>query len=600
MILERDISAYIDKIFNGTGTITSKNLAAAARSSLRKTSHIFSREEVAVLLPFITKQVKMVPNGDGYVRTFFGRTLGGVSKDLDQMASMGMFGDNAAKKVESRRATFAEGKEQFGETYAWLNQLAENKELKQDADEYYDIVKKMGEVQEVVEKGERSFRFSVSADKPFNIQISRNEYAKFLISSLLNDFITKKDANFIVENKTTHEKIDLKMPTIYLATILTLRSVVKDDKSFNDILSNLVTPLRESITPEMFGVDNATVREEAIALCKARLEQLNLNGGTYNTDIGALFHDLVLEQQLHRRIEKVNDLAIRMTNEGSNYPFMIIKESGISYAKIEESAKFENAKEAFTNLNKASTALNSFSYLDRAIFENKEDKIIDSPEEIAEALMANLLILENSGMSENGKKTFQQMFVVPLVQCLDNLDAKAIKKAQDAALEDVKGLEILPADAYENYGKTEFSASKEIAKWLTTGKGSIKNKLSKNRVASKKRPINQAQETALSLITGKMDSWFSGRLVIDGQTDEELLRLSNLKYAGIDSKALEEIMIILDETEAKAISALHAQDGKMLTKEERKQALADAGLTSKNASKIARDIIKASKNTLTR
>lgn len=594
MILERDISAYIDKIFNGTGTITSKNLAAAARSSLRKTSHIFSREEVAVLLPFITKQVKMVPNGDGYVRTFFGRTLGGVSKDLDQMASMGMFGDNAAKKVESRRATFAEGKEQFGETYAWLNQLTENEELKQDADEYYDIVKKMGEVQEVVEKGERSFRFSVSADKKFNIQISRNEYAKFLISSLLNDFITKKDPNFIVENKTTHEKIDLKMPAIYLATILTLRSVVKDDKSFNDILSNLVTPLRESITPEMFGVDNATVREEAIALCKARLEQLNQNGGTYNTDIGALFHDLVLEQQLHRRIEKVNDLAIRMTNEGSNYPFMIIKESGISYVKVDDSAKFENSQQAFANLNKAATALNSFSYLDRAIFENKEDKIIDSFEEIAEVLMANLLILENSSMSENGKKTFQQMFVVPLVQCLDNLDAKAIKKAQDAALEDVKGLEILPADAYENYGKTAFKSKKEAEKFRKMivkelNKQGRKRGLYKANALAKENPLRAAIMLSTQYLGNKS---FKGNDFGQDVTEMNLADIDNRTKNAVFEEVYIAYSAVTDEIEQ--------FDTQMFTKEEKTSLLQDKNITKEKAKEIAEKAIQAGKETLTR
>lgn len=593
----KNISEYIDKIYNGTSTITKRDLVSSAKKSLKKTNHDFSREEVSVLFPFIAKQVKMEREGLEYRRVFGGRTLGGVLKDLDQMANMGMFGDYAEKRNQDSEVSYQEGEERFGKTYAWINQLFSSDKLKDDVDKYYDIVKKLGEVHEEFKDGERTFKFNMTADKEFSTPISKTEKSKFLVCSLLNDFITNKCPNFIVESKNTGVQMDLKMPTVYLATILTLRSVVQDDESFNKILKTLSIPLRKSITEGIFNVDNSIVREGAIKLCKARLEQLNSNGGNYNTDVGALFYDLVLEQQLHRSIEKVNDLAVRITNQGSNYPFIIIKDNGISLVRPTEVPDFEDVSTAYAGLKNAGSALGAFAYLDKKIFENKKDKIIDTPEEIAEVMLANLIMLENCGMDEASKKVYQQMFILPLIQSIDSFDAKQIKEIQDTALEDVRELNVLSADRYANYGKSAFKSKKEAEKFR---KLIVKELYAQGRKKGlyKEKSLGKSNELreAITLTIGYLNnSKFKGNDF--GQN------VAEMQIADVDSEAKFAVFDEIYKEYANIISELQKFDAQMLSKTDREKTLKNSEATKEKAKELAQNAVQAGKdahNTMTR
>ncbi len=590
MFKVKNISEYIDKIYNGTSTITKRDLVSSAKKSLKKTNHDFSREEVAVLFPFIAKQVKMERDGLEYRRVFGGRTLGGVLKDLDQMANMGMFGDNAEKRKQESERLYQEGEGDFGKIYAWIKQLPSSDQMKEDVDKYYDIVRKMGEVHEEVKDGERSFKFNMTADKEFSTPISREEGSKFLVCSLLNDFIVNKCPKFVVEKKTSGEEFDLKMPVVYLATILTLRSIIKDDESYNQILKTLTIPLRKSISERIFDIDNGIVREEAVKLCKARLEQLNSNGGNYNTDAGALFYDLVLEQQLHRSIEKVNDLAVRITNQGSNYPFIIIKDNGISLVKPTEVPSFEDVEKAYAELGNVGSALGAFAYLDKEIFENKEDKIIDTPEEIAEVMLANLIMLENCGMNDSGKKVYQQMFILPLIQCMDSIEAKEIKQIQDTALEDVKKLNVLSADKYANYGKSQFKSKQEAEKFRKLivkelyAQGNKKG-LYKEKSLGKSNELREA----ITLTIGYLNnSKFKGNDF--GQN------VAEMQIADVDSEAKFAVFDEIYKEYANIISELQKFDAQMLLKTDREQVLKDSEATKAKAKELAQNAVQAGKD----
>ena len=579
MFKQKNISEYIDTIYNGTGTITKAGVIGAARKTLRQTEYTFSSEELATLLPFVMKEVKMIPTSNGeYKMQFSGRSLAGVRKDLIQFLTKGMFGDMAEQRAKAVSAKYGEDKEKYGGKYAWIDLMSEDESLRDVANEYYKVVRSLGEVQEIDEGKRYSIEFE--AEKDFEIEFSKNDNAKFLVVSLLNHFNKQLEG----------ENIENKQTIALLSTILTLRKIVPQDQSIDKVLKELAYPLAESISNP--DEKNAIVRKKAVELSTKRLQQLNANGGKYDANVGSLFHDLTLEYQLGKKVANVNDLPVKMTQVGSNYPLILIDENGINLVGIAP-ADYDNATQAFEAIDSLKAAVPALMYFNKLIFDKKPDKIIDSHQEIAEALLADLIILQNSEkLSEEDKIIGQQMLVVPLVQTLDNLDRKQIKQAQDAALEDVKDLDILDSETYHDYGRSAYDVSKEKGKHFA--------RIAKI-LAKKDAKGNKEVARALSMIIGKIGRSYNEatfrKLTMLGQSEEDMKVLEKIleeRYAGVDSENLQKMMDILSEEEAR-LSKLEYKDQKKMDDELKGSILEDVGATKEHAKEVANELYKASK-----
>ena len=579
---EANIFDYLKSIFQGAKKITTKDLIKAAKATLQQTKYSFSDAEAEVLLPFVAKEVKMERDGkDGYKRSVSQRSMAKVRKDLVQSLGQGMHAD----QVEQRESEYDKEKAEKGKTVGWLNLFyEENPQLKSDAETYYGIIKKLGEVEEKTEAdGTLSYKIKIKGAEKFSTNIDGEQYAKLLALSLYKAFYEQEEVALTA--KVAGKDVDIKEPAIYLATILTLRSIIENtpekNEEFKKIVKKMALPLRDSIAEEAGAVPNKEVRAKAIELCQNRIKMLNANGGEYKDDFEKYFHDLMLEQQLNHHVEKVNDLSIRMKGEGSNYPLMQIQSAGNAYYALAGVGSCENDDEAKTKLKNGimGGAIDAFNYYNTKIMSEKKDKAIDTPEEIAEILLANLLILQESEMKLGDKKAFGQMFIVPLVQCSYNLTPDQIKKAQDAAFKDVRALGFLKDDAYNNYGKTKFSATKEADKFAKeVVKQLRKQPLWREGQLKKPNPGRKALALAEAyILQSKVMKGF-------GQNVAEVVgTLQDIKTKE-EKKAFKALYEPISAVAAK----LKEKDEQMLTPSEKSALLSESQATKDNAKDIAK------------
>lgn len=245
-------------------------------------------------------------------------------------------------------------------------------------------------------------------------------------SAVVSEKVFKPHELLIVENEARfedmYEKKDLseenKLAVCSVATILLLKGIASIEEE------NEVDDLAEQVYPYvLLGIRNAGVKyigdealyEQAKTLAKERLNDLNIALGenqTYFADFDKLLADEKIYQEINKVANKFSDYRINFYGEGTNPPISDINDQGqFDYCDIEDED------------------YNLFEKLDKLLL----NSVVDTDEEVLQAMFANLFTLQNSyHYDEKTQEQLTKAFALPLVQSMNTLGTeKSSKLIQD-------------------------------------------------------------------------------------------------------------------------------------------------------------------------
>lgn len=437
--------------------VSLKNTALKAlRVQSQEKKRFFGQD---ALLPFTSVSTKTSVKEDGtFDVAFENRPLGKIKKDLWQILTSGMFSENLMTEKKQKIDHYKNEKNAGFKIYSafvnekdyWKTKIDTNKTYEQ----YVDLLisngeakSKGGRLEIVVDDIEKGKNFIVSGP---SIILATNIYQ-------LHKLARKENINEnIIE------------PVVYLASLLMLPAMVskediRSDKDFSLELSRKLLPyLYESIDKKIEDSFGDVVANFAVKIANDRIEKLNQDIEEYNKDkddkeklekylkIDNFYYDARLEELLDQRITKFQDLPIRWAREGSNYKWTIVNKDGTVenlFVTDDEKLEEESCDYAFKSLESKDEAqiLAAFEFFDNQITNEKNhDKIVDTFEEVAEILFSNLILLsyvnKKGQIDQGNRENMEQIFTLPLVQCLGNMDRKGIIKAEQKSYESVKRL----------------------------------------------------------------------------------------------------------------------------------------------------------------
>ena len=583
--------SFIEPVANHYANNSKLNLTELLSSceKLKLTNSQITDTMISVLAPFCATTFKMKPAGEnGYIAEYDYRTLELVRKDLYQFCLKGMFASDVKQARDKFEEIYAEREKEGWGIYKTLSDPsywgAEIKD-QQDIEKYFDAISKLGEA-----KGSR-LDYSLIGKGEKNLDLRVNGDLMLMLGSTLIEL------NNLAEEDDLPKEI--KEPVIYLATILVLNETLASNPEVFDKVTKQMAPyFCASITKDLNSIRNCDVRDLAVRLASKRIEKLNSalpDADKYPNNAQRLFHDLKLTESLKTQIRKLNDLKIKWTEEGSNYSWALIDDNGeeIFYTLYSEEGDELPAKdfeEAFGRLasDDTETILTALEYFDREIVAKKEDKTIDTFEEVATLICSNLMVAEFI-KNPTEKEKVQEILLLPLVQCFKNLDSKQISKVKMQAYEDAKklfeenGKSKEFDEKYGKYGKSEIDFVKEGKKVLQNTQKAIGSIGSKKKVGMDEREVSAIIKNAYYALR----SWNVGlagkiqQAVSSGKNKkeiEDLIANGTSKIKSDDVKAgITSIMSDFAQNlmEIKGLS----ESGEIYSEEEKKEIREDKGLT---------------------
>ena len=405
-----------------------KNLNAASVRKAAKESFIpgvknYSDKERGVLSAFCNTDFKMYDKEVGY----FWKTLENAYKDLEQLQNTGVF------VAEPDKIT------KFPTDIV---------DACRECDKFYGIV--MGKMKDSFNliKGKRG----------------KVDYYEIKSDSPLAKLVKDKSDERVMSLYNAREVV------AYLATYLAVENglvdnIVTSEKSKQDTLTYLFNGLVE---PKNGGILNAlkkyknayegqkenmmdvfTIREIASELAKLSIESVKEEiTSKIDLDVASNFYNCEMLEAIETMSPtEFKDIPLALDEGKSNYRVAFIDEKARRDFR-ENVRNYETADEAKKALDdngaRGTDLLAAIKYYDKQMLQDEKDKVVDTFEEGAWLCIANLLIVEFAGVEGKNKERLQQVFAIPLAQCLDRVESpekrleivkKAIKKVDELHFE---------------------------------------------------------------------------------------------------------------------------------------------------------------------
>lgn len=405
-----------------------KNLNAASVRKAAKESFIpgvknYSDKERGVLSAFCNTDFKMYDKEVGY----FWKTLENAYKDLEQLQNTGVFVAEPDKRTK------------------FPTDIVDACRV---CDKFYGIV--MGKMKDSFNliKGKRG----------------KDDYYEIKSDSPLAKLVKDKSDERVMSLYNAREVV------AYLATYLAVEnglvdSIVTSEKSKQDTLTYLFNGLVE---PKNGGILNAlkkyknayegqkenmmdvfTIREIASELAKLSIESVKEEiTSKIDLDVASNFYNCEMLEAIETMSPtEFKDIPLALDEGKSNYRVAFIDEKARRDFR-ENVRNYETADEAKKALDdngaRGTDLLAAIKYYDKQMLQDEKDKVVDTFEEGAWLCIANLLIVEFAGVKGKNKERLQQVFAIPLAQCLDRVESpekrleivkKAIKKVDELHFE---------------------------------------------------------------------------------------------------------------------------------------------------------------------
>ena len=405
-----------------------KNLNAASVRKAAKESFIpgvknYSDKERGVLSAFCNTDFKMYDKEVGY----FWKTLENAYKDLEQLQNTGVFVAEPDKRTKFPTDIV---------------------DACRECDKFYGIV--MGKMKDSFNliKGKRG----------------KVDYYEIKSDSPLAKLVKDKSDERVMSLYNAREVV------AYLATYLAVENglvdnIVTSEKSKQDTLTYLFNGLVE---PKNGGILNAlkkyknayegqkenmmdvfTIREIASELAKLSIESVQEEiTSKIDLDVASNFYNCEMLEAIETMSPtEFKDIPLALDEGKSNYRVAFIDEKARRDFR-ENVRNYETADEAKKALDdngaRGTDLLAAIKYYDKQMLQDEKDKVVDTFEEGAWLCIANLLIVEFAGVEGKNKERLQQVFAIPLAQCLDRVESpekrleivkKAIKKVDELHFE---------------------------------------------------------------------------------------------------------------------------------------------------------------------
>ena len=405
-----------------------KNLNAASVRKAAKESFIpgvknYSDKERGVLSAFCNTDFKMYDKVVGY----FWKTLENAYKDLEQLQNTGVFVAEPDKRTKFPTDIV---------------------DACRECDKFYGIV--MGKMKDSFNliKGKRG----------------KVDYYEIKSDSPLAKLVKDKSDERVMSLYNAREVV------AYLATYLAVENglvdnIVTSEKSKQDTLTYLFNGLVE---PKNGGILNAlkkyknayegqkenmmdvfTIREIASELAKLSIESVKEEiTSKIDLDVASNFYNCEMLEAIETMSPtEFKDIPLALDEGKSNYRVAFIDEKARRDFR-ENVRNYETADEAKKALDdngaRGTDLLAAIKYYDKQMLQDEKDKVVDTFEEGAWLCIANLLIVEFAGVEGKNKERLQQVFAIPLAQCLDRVESpekrleivkKAIKKVDELHFE---------------------------------------------------------------------------------------------------------------------------------------------------------------------
>lgn len=405
-----------------------KNLNAASVRKAAKESFIpgvknYSDKERGVLSAFCNTDFKMYDKEVGY----FWKTLENAYKDLEQLQNTGVFVAEPDKRTKFPTDIV---------------------DACRECDKFYGIV--MGKMKDSFNliKGKRG----------------KVDYYEIKSDSPLAKLVKDKSDERVMSLYNAREVV------AYLATYLAVENglvdnIVTSEKSKQDTLTYLFNGLVE---PKNGGILNAlkkyknayegqkenmmdvfTIREIASELAKLSIESVKEEiTSKIDLDVASNFYNCEMLEAIETMSPtEFKDIPLALDEGKSNYRVAFIDEKARRDFR-ENVRNYETADEAKKALDdngaRGTDLLAAIKYYDKQMLQDEKDKVVDTFEEGAWLCIANLLIVEFAGVEGKNKERLQQVFAIPLAQCLDRVESpekrleivkKAIKKVDELHFE---------------------------------------------------------------------------------------------------------------------------------------------------------------------
>lgn len=405
-----------------------KNLNAASVRKAAKESFIpgvknYSDKERGVLSAFCNTDFKMYDKEVDY----FWKTLENAYKDLEQLQNTGVFVAEPDKRTKFPTDIV---------------------DACRECDKFYGIV--MGKMKDSFNliKGKRG----------------KDDYYEIKSDSPLAKLVKDKSDERVMSLYNAREVV------AYLATYLAVEnglvdSIVTSEKSKQDTLTYLFNGLVE---PKNGGILNAlkkyknayegqkenmmdvfTIREIASELAKLSIESVKEEiTSEIDLDVASNFYNCEMLEAIETMSPtEFKDIPLALDEGKSNYRVAFIDEKARRDFR-ENVRNYETADEAKKALDdngaRGTDLLAAIKYYDKQMLQDEKDKVVDTFEEGAWLCIANLLIVEFAGVEGKNKERLQQVFAIPLAQCLDRVESpekrleivkKAIKKVDELHFE---------------------------------------------------------------------------------------------------------------------------------------------------------------------
>lgn len=403
-----------------------------------------SEKERAALLSMISTSYKM----EGKEHKYFYRTMGQVEKDLKQLLTGGIFGEEKAeKRFESEKQAYLAKKAEAKEGAIVLPQFSEKHSLMRSSEVYKYVINKLGEIKVEENDGKRSFTFvNLQNQEP----MKNTETQKLVLTSLVESIGRLADEH----NKNSDEKAKISAAerdcVVYLASMLVLENLNNErDKAsheetalaIEEAFGAMLPYLAYSIDESIFKEPNSRIFELATRLAKNRIGEINRilsEKNQFADNVYKHFKDAKFSDVLYKSVNNFTDLRVAFDEQGSNFSFSVIDDKGIElfFNTIRRPETEEDASAAFKSKNVA-TVLSGFAFLDYKMLEDETDRDIDTYEEAAQMLLTNLLVAEHIDISQDMRKSLQQIFVFPFIQAYSKLSQAQQKEIRKGALENI-------------------------------------------------------------------------------------------------------------------------------------------------------------------
>ena len=405
-----------------------KNLNAASVRKAAKESFIpgvknYSDKERGVLSAFCNTDFKMYDKEVGY----FWKTLENAYKDLEQLQNTGVFVAEPDKRTKFPTDIV---------------------DACRECDKFYGIV--MGKMKD---------SFNLIKGKWGTV-----DYYEIKSDSPLAKLVKDKSDERVMSLYNAREVV------AYLATYLAVENglvdnIVTSEKSKQDTLTYLFNGLVE---PKNGGILNAlkkyknayegqkenmmdvfTIREIASELAKLSIESVKEEiTSKIDLDVASNFYNCEMLEAIETMSPtEFKDIPLALDEGKSNYRVAFIDEKARRDFR-ENVRNYETADEAKKALDdngaRGTDLLAAIKYYDKQMLQDEKDKVVDTFEEGAWLCIANLLIVEFAGVEGKNKERLQQVFAIPLAQCLDRVESpekrleivkKAIKKVDELHFE---------------------------------------------------------------------------------------------------------------------------------------------------------------------